>query len=315
MSLVKRDITSTLATPLSEQAEPEESRESGLSETGSAESDAGDSSEPNGTEGGEEGDGSSSATVSLDYETTSEQPEVAATSTTLAPAAGPLTSIVRANRDSSGSPSTSQAAANHRLTSAISEPFTSAPVAATTTPTSRTFATLQPLNRRTFQQAASLIDQQPAGGGGAPFNLNMGADRLLIKPHHMKPETMRQLESAAAVATREQITATESINHELINNNASRQQVGGEERRQESLLYPDASSNMQDNLYSSQQDLYQLQLQLQSQQQSICYTPVALLMVILVTMLVTIAVCLCAHLLIRHLGRHQFGEYISSQFR
>lgn len=182
----------------------------------------------------------------------------------------------------------------------------------------------------------------------ATFNLNMGADRMLIKPHHtMRAETMAPPTiSTRSSAMNQQEMATESVNHELLMSHP----VPINDRRPPSdLLYQSspASPNGKPVLLDRENGLVDLgggggggggnsfavrhsiessfgsrtpqnialvadQEQLDMAQVSVpsfCYTPLALIMVIVVTMMITILVCFCTHVLIRHLGRHRFGKY------
>lgn len=174
----------------------------------------------------------------------------------------------------------------------------------------------------------------------AAFNLNMGADRMLIKPHHhqLRAETMAPPLSTRSSAANQQELATESVNHELLMS----QPVPINDRRQLELLYSspspsagkpvalehqatggDVGSNgfaMRHSIESSfasraPQSVAAMtadqeqEMAAQVSVPSICYTPLALIMVIVVTMMITILVCFCTHVLIRHLGRHRFGKY------
>lgn len=164
---------------------------------------------------------------------------------------------------------------------------------------------LQSLNRRQQQQDSHLLMAPTT----TSLNINMGAERLLIKPHNERPPTMQSASPADELGS-------ETIKHEAIN--PSMISVGGggggnsviNERRQD-LLYPSPSISHPATTSIAATNHESLNQQLATEfreQQSICYTPVALLMVILVTMMITILVCFCTHILIRHLGRHQFGK-------
>ena len=201
----------------------------------------------------------------------------------------------------------------------------------TTTTTSTTSRPTQFPSTRTRQP--TLISSTIA----SRLNVDMGADKMMIKPPQQTSGRSPQWPptNAAAAPSTENADevrsplelATESVvNHVLVSARGGDGQppesrVGAINERHQNMLFPSVHSNQphQDEFSGGggggqptpTQNSYQNQLQQDSSAlvvAGICYTPLALLMVILITMAITVAVCFCAHFLIRHLSRRQFGK-------
>lgn len=196
----------------------------------------------------------------------------------------------------------------------------------------------RPQQQQTQTPRPAIQEMRPSIPPSA-FNVDMGADRMLIKPvhplQHQQPPprpstTMAPVNMPTMANIMDTEMATETINQELStqtgghNNGGAAtmmngQNLNGSNQRRQDLIYPtrlDDSTSTRHHFMNSfdgkNNYLNDLQPQEASQVQvpSICYTPLALLIVILVTMMITIVVCFCTHIVIRYLSRHQFGKYI-----
>lgn len=184
-----------------------------------------------------------------------------------------------------------------------------------------------------WSQARAGAPPAPAATVPTTFDVNMGADRMMIKPalEPARPRLGRPRPGPAGGDPLE--LATESVNHDVLLGrpagslaplNNGPHTAPSNQRRQD-LLYPaSAQEEPRQHQAAGHDDLATMAgspapsgSQRNADQQasenmpvaSICYTPFALLMVILITMLVTVAVCFCTHYVVKYLSRHQFGEY------
>jgi len=173
----------------------------------------------------------------------------------------------------------------------------------------------QQQQQQPYSQRSGMHDLVPL----STFNVDMGADRMLIKPHqqqHQNHQANTPQPYTTTMTTRSNIftepeLATESINHELFsqaNGNSGSVMVVPENERRQDLLYPSNANPNGGSPYLATRMPSADQLDAQQSTPTICYTPLALLMVILVTMMITVVVCFSVHILIKHLGRHQFGK-------
>lgn len=181
-------------------------------------------------------------------------------------------------------------------------------------------------SRRAARPAAN--DDPPADQRAQPtVNLNIGTERLLIKPARERPWAT-SVTTAATMPAGDQETATESISrHQYASSDtssASHMQPSSHHHLDLHYPSPHSSDSLQpaDQMGSSSRrqlislmagdfDARMDQLEANTSPQpanAICYTPVAFALIILVSMTITILVCIFTHLLVKHLGRHQFGK-------
>lgn len=164
-------------------------------------------------------------------------------------------------------------------------------------------------------------------------NLNIGTERLLIKPASERPWANSMTTAASIMPNSELETATESISrHQYASsdsNGVSNLQPSSHHHLD--LQYPSAHSSlgniqpqadqtgassrrqMMISMLASDFDARMDQLEANTNSQptnAICYTPVAFALVILVCMTITILVCIFTHLMLKHWGRHQFGKLL-----
>lgn len=166
-----------------------------------------------------------------------------------------------------------------------------------------------------MQQAVQTSLASSGSSTPSTFNVDMGSDQMLIKQHRESSPPTRSSLAVGVDAVNTELPATESIHHELLSHSVGLSTAN--ERRQD-LLYPSSPvSNMQfeessNHGYfgsSGQPGLLADASDLNVGQPSICYTPISLITVVLVTMFITIVVCFAAHMLMKYLGRHQFGKF------